>query len=93
MLTIGLVSSILNLAYIGLILMGGSLLFQLITLPVEFNASKRAKEILFKEGLITQQEKTGVNNMLKSAAFTYLSSFFTTLIQGMRLFGILKNKK
>jgi hypothetical protein len=51
-ITIGFLSTILNLVLIGIILMVLSLVFQLVTLPVEFNASKRAKEILIKEKTI-----------------------------------------
>lgn len=92
MLIIGLFAELLNLAYIGLILMAGSLLFQLITLPVELNASKKAKEILIKENIITEEEKDKVNGMLNAAAFTYIASFFATLLQLLRLLLIISRR-
>lgn len=85
MLAIGLFSELLNLAYIGLILMCGSLLFQIVTLPVELDASRRAKKILLEQNIILNTEKNGVENMLNSAAFTYLASFFVTLMQIARI--------
>lgn len=78
---IGLASSLLNLVYIGLGLMSVALIFQLITLPVEFDASKRAKDTLYEEGMISNSEKNSVDKMLKSAGFTYLASFFLTMMQ------------
>lgn len=82
---IGIASSLFNLVYIGLGLMSMALIFQLVTLPVEFNASNRAKEALFEGGMITSSEKAGVDKMLKSAGFTYLASFFLTMMQLIRL--------
>jgi hypothetical protein len=92
MLVIGLLAELLNLAYIGLILMAGSLVFQLVTLPVELNASKRAKEILIKENLIKDDEKDKVSGMLNAAAFTYIASFFATLLQLLRLLLIVSRR-
>lgn len=85
MLIIGLIAEVLNFAFIGLILMAGSLLFQLITLPVEFNASKRAKQILVSSGIIDNSELNKVKGMLNTAAMTYLATFFATLLQMLRL--------
>jgi Zn-dependent membrane protease YugP len=83
-LIIGLIASLFNLAMIGLILMAGALLFQLITLPVEFNASKRAKKILLDEGIIESDEVDKVKGMLNAAAMTYLANFFATILQMLR---------
>ena len=91
MLIIGLISELFNLAIIGLILMGASLIFQFITLPVEFDASKRAKDILIKRNIVEKNEINGVNKVLKAAAFTYLASFFATMLQMLRLFLIVNN--
>jgi len=54
-------------------------IFQLITLPVEFDATKRAKIILDQSGMIRGQETVGVNKVLDSAALTYVAAFVATL--------------
>lgn len=61
------------------------LLFQLITLPVEFDASKRAKEQLLKYGILDSYEIEDSEKVLNAAAFTYVASVLTTLLQVLRL--------
>jgi Zn-dependent membrane protease YugP len=63
-----------NLAWAGLILFAVTALFALVTLPVEFDASKRAKAWLGSTGLIMQDEMKGVNSVLDAAAMTYLAA-------------------
>ena len=58
-----------------------SLVFQLVTLPVEFNASERAKKILLEEGITTVDENVGVSKVLQSAALTYVAAVLSTFIQ------------
>lgn len=70
-----------------------ALLFQLVTLPVEFDASKRAKEQLVKLGLVDDEAEVGVESMLSAAALTYVASFVQTLIQLMRLVIMLNRNK
>jgi len=53
--------------------------FQLVTLPVEFDASKRAKKQLVGLGIIDQDELTGVNKTLDAAAYTYVAAFVSSL--------------
>lgn len=74
-----------QLVEIGIILLASMLIFQLVTLPVEFNASKRALTQIEKLKLINKEEKKGAKNMLSAAAFTYVASFLTTLLQILRL--------
>ena len=85
-MVVGLLASIFNLAMIGLVLMGATLLFQLVTLPTEFDASKRGKKELLKLGVITKKELPNVASMLYAAAMTYLASFFASFSQLLRLF-------
>ena len=85
-MVVGLLASIFNLAMIGLILMCATLLFQLVTLPTEFDASKRGKKELIKLGIITEKELPNVASMLYAAAMTYLASFFASFAQMLRLF-------
>lgn len=56
------------------------LLFQLITLPVEFDASARAKKLVVEAGIINQQEADGVSKVLNAAAMTYVAAFVQTLL-------------
>lgn len=55
-------------------------LFQLVTLPVEFDASKRAKEQLFRLGLVHESERTGVAKVLDAAALTYVAALVTSIL-------------
>jgi len=82
---IGLIFSFFELSLIGLILLLAMLLFQLITLPVEFNASSRAKKQLIELNLIDNEELKDSKTMLTAAALTYVASVLTTLLQILRL--------
>ena len=72
------------IALVGVIFYGGSLLFALITLPVELNASKRAKKMLLAEGILSQDEISGASEVLSAAALTYLASLLTSLVYFLR---------
>lgn len=74
------------IAMTGVILYGGSLLFALITLPVEFNASRRAEKMLISEGILTKQELRGARQVLSAAALTYVASLLTSLVYFLRFF-------
>ena len=82
----GVFASIFNMAIIGLVLFGSTLIFQLVTLPTEFDASSRAKKQLLKLGIITEKELPKVSSMLYAAAMTYLASFFASFTQLLRMF-------
>jgi len=56
-------------------------LFQLVTLPVEYDASARAKQQLFRLGLVREDERVGVNKVLDAAALTYVAALATSLLQ------------
>jgi len=62
-----------SLAWIGVLLFAAVALFSLVTLPVEFDASKRAKNLLVSTGMIAQTEMRGVNAVLDAAALTYVA--------------------
>lgn len=64
----------------GVIAFSCLLLFQLITLPVEFNASARAKQLVVQAGIIGHQEREGVDKVLNAAAMTYVAAFVQTLL-------------
>ena len=83
-IVISIASSITKLFMLGLILISFALLFQLVTLPVEFDASRRAKEILFDMNIINEDEKKGSKKMLKAAAFTYVAGLISSIMQILR---------
>lgn len=91
-IVIGLIFGFLNLAWIGIFLELAILLFQLITLPVEFNASKRANEFLKKESLIEKTEQEGSKSMLNAAAMTYVASVISTILEIFRLILIVASR-
>ena len=72
------------IAMVGVILYGGSLLFALVTLPVELNASHRAQKMLLAEGILTQEEIPAAKEVLSAAALTYLASLMTSLVYFLR---------
>ena len=82
---IGLIFGAMNLAWLGIFLLVAILLFQLITLPVEFNASKRGKIFLSKLKVVDQSERSMSSSMLMAAAMTYVASLISTLLELLRL--------
>lgn len=73
-----------KLAMLGVLLYGGALVFALVTLPVELNASRRAKKMLLESGLLTVEELHGAGKVLSAAAMTYLASLLTSLVYFLR---------
>ena len=84
-LMIGVIFGYIKLMWIGIALELIILLFQLVTLPVEFNASSRAAEFLKREALIEKNEQDGSKKMLNAAALTYVASVLSTLLSVLRL--------
>lgn len=74
-----------GLASLGIILFSGALIFQLITLPVEFNASRRAINILNSSAMLTEEELKGAKKVLKAAAMTYVAAALAAALQLLRL--------
>ena len=92
-LMIGLIMGAIGLATVGLVMLMAMLVFQLVTLPVEFNASNRAKKQIDKLNLMAKDEQSGVKTMLFSAALTYVASLASTLFQILRLALIVNNRR
>jgi len=90
---LGLVMSFGLLVDIGLLLFAGSVLFYLVTLPVEFNASRRAIEILGHSGTMSQEELKGVKKVLSAAAMTYVASAISAIGNFIRLLLISRNRR
>lgn len=74
-----------TLVYLGIACFGLSLVFQLITLPVEFNASRRALEAIRNQDLLTAEEQRGAKKTLQAAALTYVAATALALVQLLRL--------
>jgi len=82
LIMIGLFLRFTELAWLGVLIFAGGAIFALATLPVEFNASARAKQLLAQTGIIqTDEEKRGVNNVLNAAALTYVAGLITAILQ------------
>ena len=75
----GLLLNITGLAWVGVALFAGVAVFALATLPVEFDASRRAKQQLLQLGLIDGQERLGVSRVLNAAALTYVAAMVASL--------------
>ena len=89
---IGFLFEAFNLVYIGIALTALGLLFQIITLPVEFNASKRAGKEIDSLKLADKEEKSGVKKVLVSAALTYVAGVLASAIQIFRLILMAKDR-
>jgi Zn-dependent membrane protease YugP len=73
------------LVYVGIACFGLALLFQLITLPVEFNASRRAMNSIETAGILTDEEQRGARKTLTAAALTYVAAAALAFAQLLRL--------
>ncbi len=82
---IGLLIGYTPLAQLGIFLFTFVVAFQLITLPVEFDASARALRILDQDHILEGEEHAGASKVLKAAALTYVAAFFATILQLLRL--------
>lgn len=82
---LGLILGYTGLAQVGVFLFTFVVFFQLITLPVEFNASSRALKVLEAKKILIGGELKGASKVLKAAALTYVASMFSTILQLLRL--------
>lgn len=83
----------LMIAYIGVALFGLSLVFQLVTLPTEFNASRRALKTIDNMGLLSGDDLKASKKVLTAAAMTYVAALAVTLMQLIRLFLIVNRNR
>ncbi len=82
---LGLIMSFRPLLNLGIVLFMGAVLFQLVTLPVEFNASSRALKLLQADGILAEQEVRGARKVLGAAALTYVAALAASVLQLLRL--------
>ena len=92
-IVISLAASLTNLFIIGIALISLAVVFQLVTLPCEFNASKRANKVILEMGLIDEHEQKGTKSMLRAAAFTYVAGLFSSILQILRLVYIFSGRR
>ena len=90
---IGLLLNMLELAYLGVILFSLTLVFQVVTLPVEFNASRRAIAILDNSMLLYEDEIKPAKKVLKAAAMTYVAAVAATALQLLRFLLIIGSRR
>jgi uncharacterized protein len=82
---IGFFASSLNIIYVGLLMLGVIAVFQLVTLPLEYDASARATRLLVEEGIVGFDDMPYIKKMLNAAALTYVAALATTLLQIVRI--------
>jgi uncharacterized protein len=76
----GLLLHSANVVMLGAVLFSAVLLFQIVTLPVEFDASARAKRLALESGILLEQERVGMDRVLNAAALTYVAAVVSTLM-------------
>jgi len=81
MVMIGAAIGAMGLAKLGVLLFGAFVLFTVVTLPVEIDASVRARKLLLSTGLLNQEEAKGVSSVLTAAAATYLAAALSAILQ------------
>ena len=90
---IGLAVSLLPVAEFGAVLFGVVVLFELVTLPVEFNASSRALSLLTDTGVLSGDEVSGARKVLSAAALTYVAALASAVVQLLRLLAMVSGGK
>jgi Zn-dependent membrane protease YugP len=93
LLILGFLLEFAGLIEIAIILMGTGVLFQLVTLPVEINASRRAKNELIRLNIISNSEESMVKNVLIAAALTYVAGLLSSLLELLRLVLLLNGRR
>lgn len=81
-----------TLAWAGIALFGATALFALVTLPVEFDASSRAKELLVSQGIVSSAEMKGINAVLNAAALTYVAAAAQAIMQLVYFLSIMNRR-
>ena len=93
LIILGLALNFAGLYYVGLIGFSAVAVFQLVTLPVEFNASRRAMEALESTGTLSDDELKGARKVLSAAAMTYVAALVTSLMQVLYYISLFNKKR
>jgi uncharacterized protein len=88
LILIGLWINLAGLAWLGVAMFGAAVLFQFVTLPVEFDASKRALAALATTGALPQEQVAGARNVLTAAALTYVAAALVSVLQLLYWIGV-----
>lgn len=91
-LIVSIFAGITGYIKLSILILLATVVFQLVTLPVEFDASNRAKKELVKLNLADSNEEVGVANMLRAAAMTYVAGLISNILQLLRLFILLNDR-
>ncbi len=76
----GIMLSFAGMVYVGIALFSATVLFQLVTLPVEFDASNRAKQLVLRYGIVSSYERDGMDRVLNAAAWTYVAAAVSSIL-------------
>ncbi len=87
-LMVGMFMQSSGLIWAGVALFSAVVLFQLVTLPVEFDASNRAKKLIVEQGIVFENERTGVDKVLNAAAMTYVAAALMGILQLVYFVGL-----
>ena len=90
---IGLVLGMQSLTFLGILFFSFAVLFQAVTLPVEFNASSRALNQMKELGIVTKEEETGAKKVLGAAAMTYVAALLVSLMHLLRLILLSRSRR
>lgn len=89
----GFLLNLMDLALVGIILFSAAVAFQLVTLPVEFNASARARKLMLANGFVTREEDRGAAKVLNAAALTYVAAALISVLQLLKFIAIFMNNR
>ena len=93
LIMLGLAIGLTELAWLGVLAFAGGAVFALATLPVELNASARARRLLTESGIIVgEDEQRGVNHVLNAAALTYVAALLTAILQLLYFTGLVRRR-
>ena len=93
LIVLGIMLGFRPLSMIGVVLFTFVVLFQLVTLPVELDASRRSLKILEEQGILTDEEMAGARKVLTAAALTYVAALFSAILQLLRLILITRRRR
>ncbi|MCI8486609.1 MAG: zinc metallopeptidase, partial [Clostridia bacterium] len=92
-LLVSLFAGVTGYLKLSIVILLGTALFQLVTLPVELDASKRAKEQLINLGLVSLEEEDSIKQVLSAAAMTYIASLISSILNLLRLVIMLSGRE
>jgi hypothetical protein len=89
----GFILNMLALAWAGVLLFAGAVAFTVVTLPVELDASQRARRFLIDFGMVTEREQPGVNDVLNAAALTYVAAAAAALLNLLYYLSLIRRER